>query len=305
MYNLIVILGPTASGKTSFAARLANYIGGEIISADSRQVYQHMDIGTGKDYDDYMVNGEQIPVHLLDICEPGYKYNVYEFQKDFFTAFEDIQKRAKWPILCGGTGLYIEAVINHYKMLPVPRNSELRESLKNKSLSELEKILASFRRLHNTTDSDTVERALRAIEIESYYQENPGMIQKLPELKPLILGMQIDRTERRRKITARLKQRLNEGMIKEVKNLLDAGISPEALIYYGLEYKFITLYLQGQLSYEAMFADLNQSIHRFAKRQMTWFRKMERKGTQIHWLDINISLDERVKIVRQLIDRPF
>ncbi len=304
MYNLIVILGPTASGKTSFAASLANYVDGEIISADSRQVYRSMNLGTGKDYDDYTVEGRKIPFHLIDICEPGYKYNVYEFQKDFFSAFDGIQKRGRWPLLCGGTGLYIESVLKHYKMLPVPFNEELRKDLKDKALAELEIILASFRRPHNSTDSDTVERALRAIEIEKYYHENPDVSQNLPYINPLIIGMEIDRSERREKITARLKQRLNEGMIEEVKTLMQEGIASEDLIYYGLEYKYITLYLKNELSYEAMLYELNKAIHRFAKRQMTWFRKMEREGTVIHWLNVNIPVKKRIDMVRNLLNNP-
>ncbi len=301
-YNLIVILGPTASGKTAFAARLAKAIDGEIISADSRQIYRRMDLGTGKDYDDYIVQGDKVPVHLIDIREPGYKYNVYEYQTDFFKVFEEINNRGKFPVMCGGTGLYIEAVLKRFKMIHVPSDPALRESLKGKSLTELETILRSFRKLHNNTDSDTVKRAIRAIEIETYYASHPEIEVDLPEVRPLIIGVEIDRDLRRERITSRLNQRLNEGMIEEVRRLLDEGVCAEDLIYYGLEYKYVTQYLIGKIGYEEMIMELNIAIHQFAKRQMTWFRRMSRNGFPIHWLNAQSDIDKRVEIVKELLN---
>lgn len=301
MYNLIVILGPTASGKTALAAHLARALDGEIISADSRQVYRRMDLGTGKDYADYVVEGQRIPAHLIDIREPGYKYNVYEFQNDFFHVFEDLQKRGKWAILCGGTGLYIEAVLQQYKMIHVPANPALRESLKDKPLAELEEILSEFRILHNSTDTDTHKRAVRAIEIETYYQSHPEIEVQLPEIRPLLIGVDIERDVRREKITRRLQQRLQEGLVAEVEALLAEGLSAEDLIYYGLEYKFVTQYVTGRLSYDEMVTQLNTAIHQFAKRQMTWFRGMERRGIAINWVDVNQPVKERVEKILGLL----
>ena len=301
MYNLIVILGPTASGKTALAAHLARALDGEIISADSRQVYRRMDLGTGKDYADYVVEGQHIPAHLIDIREPGYKYNVYEFQNDFFHVFEDLQKRGKWAILCGGTGLYIEAVLQQYKMIHVPANPALRESLKDKTLAELEEILSEFRILHNSTDTDTHKRAVRAIEIETYYQSHPEIEVQLPEIRPLLIGVDIERDVRREKITRRLQQRLQEGLVAEVEALLAEGLSAEDLIYYGLEYKFVTQYVTGRLSYDEMVTQLNIAIHQFAKRQMTWFRGMERRGIAINWVDVNQPVKERVEKILGLL----
>lgn len=301
MYNLIVILGPTASGKTALAAHLAKALDGEIISADSRQVYRRMDLGTGKDYADYVVEGQRIPAHLIDIREPGYKYNVYEFQNDFFHVFEDLQKRGKWAILCGGTGLYIEAVLQQYKMIHVPANPALRESLKDKPLAELEEILSEFRILHNSTDTDTHKRAVRAIEIETYYQSHPEIEVQLPEIRPLLIGVDIERDVRREKITRRLQQRLQEGLVAEVEALLAEGLSAEDLIYYGLEYKFVTQYVTGRLSYDEMVAQLNTAIHQFAKRQMTWFRGMERRGIAINWVNVNQPVTERVEKILGLL----
>ncbi len=297
-YNLIVVLGPTASGKTRFAAKLASKIDGEIISADSRQVYREMTIGTGKDIDDYIVDGKKIDYHLIDIVEPGYKYNLFEYQNDFFQSFEQITERGKFPVLCGGTGLYIEAVLKKYRMVPVPVNEDLRKELEGKSLIELRDILRAFRKLHNTTDTATVSRAIRSIEIETFYKNNPDIIPDLPEIRPLIIGINIDRQTRREKITERLKKRLDEGMIDEVKSLMDKGLTAEDLIYYGLEYKYVTLYLTGEMTYNEMFGKLNTSIHRFAKRQMTWFRGMERRGIKINWLDA-LEPDEK-KVERVL-----
>lgn len=302
-YNLVAIVGPTASGKTAFAAHLAKDIGGEIISGDSRQVYRRMDLGTGKDYDDYLVDGYTVPSHLLDIREPGYKYNVYEFQNDFFEVFKKLQAQNTWPVLCGGTGMYIEAVLQRFKLIHVPANPELRESLKEKTLAELEEILSTFRILHNSTDTDTIKRAIRAIEIETYYQTHPEIEIELPEVNPLIIGINIDRDARRTKITKRLEQRLKSGMIEEVKSLLAEGISPDDLIYYGLEYKYLTQHIIGHISYDEMFNQLNIAIHQFAKRQMTWFRGMERRGFTIHWLDAESPLEKRIELVKSLIQK--
>ena len=301
-YDLVVVLGPTASGKTTLATRLAHLIDGEIISADSRQIYRRMDIGTGKDREDYTINGVEIPAHLIDIREPGYKYNVYEYQTDFFKAFEDIKQRSKIPVMCGGTGLYIEAVLQRFKMIHVPSNPELRKSLENKNLSELETILSQFRILHNTTDTDTKKRAVRAIEIETYYETHPEIKVELPKLNPLIIGVDIDREKRRTRITRRLEERLKSGMIEEVENLLKEGVTPEDLIYYGLEYKFITQYLIGHLDYNEMVEQLNIAIHQFAKRQMTWFRRMERNGIQINWIDALLPMDEKVSIILEKLN---
>jgi len=303
LYNLLVIVGPTASGKTSFATHIAKKLNGEIISGDSRQVYRRMDLGTGKDYDDYIVDGELIPFHLIDIKEPGYKYNVYEFQNDFFKVFKEIQSRKKTAIFCGGTGLYIEAVLKGYKLIHVPPNYQLRKSLEEKSLEELETILSQFRRLHNSTDSDTVKRAIRAIEIENYYQAHSEIDVSLPEIKPLIIGIDIERDKRREKITKRLEQRIKDGMIDEVQGLLNEGIPSEDLIYYGLEYKYITQHLLGELSYNEMVNQLNIAIHQFAKRQMTWFRGMERRGVKIHWIKEKNHKEKNVQDIIELFQR--
>lgn len=297
-YQLITLLGPTASGKTPFAAALAHRLDTEIISADSRQVYRSMDIGTGKDLTDYRIDGRQIPYHLIDICEPGDKYNVFQYQHDFFRVYEDLRSRGKLPILCGGTGMYIEAVLKGYKLLDVPQNPALRQALGGKTLEELEAILASYKTLHNKTDVDTAQRAIRAIEIETYYQSQTPDVHEYEPLHSLVIGLEIDRDLRREKISRRLRARLDEGMVEEVKQLLEAGVSPDDLIYYGLEYKYLTLYITGQLSYEAMVGQLEIAIHQFAKRQMTWFRGMERRGCKIHWLDA--SLPTEVKIEKTL-----
>ncbi len=300
-YNLITLLGPTASGKTGLAAALADEIGGEIISADSRQVYRRMDIGTGKDLADYVVQGRTVPYHLIDIAEPGYKYNVFEYQRDFLRAYEDITGRNRLPVLCGGTGLYLESVLRSYRLVPVPENPELRESLAGKSLAELTTILSAYKRLHNTTDVDTVKRAVRAIEIEEYYREHRIDERPFPQLRSLVIGLDVDRETRRERITRRLKARLDEGMVDEVRALLDGGISPDDLIYYGLEYKFLTLYIIGELSYREMFRQLEIAIHQFAKRQMTWFRGMERRGINIHWINSTLSLDKKFEEIKQLM----
>ena len=300
--NLIVVLGPTASGKTPFAARLALQTDAEIISADSRQVYRGMTLGTGKDLDDYTIDGQQVAYHLIDIADAGEKYNVYRFQNDFVDAFNDIRARGKMPIMCGGTGLYIEAVLKGYKMISVPPNHDLRRRLEGKTLDELTQILSTYRRLHNTTDSDTIPRAVRAIEIEDYYASNPEIEQNLPELHPVVIGLDIDRDLRREKITRRLHARLDAGMVDEVRALLDSGLSPDTLIYYGLEYKYLTLYLIGQLSYDAMVEQLNIAIHQFAKRQMTWFRGMEKRGTHINWIDAALPMEEKIEQALKIIN---
>ena len=303
--RMITILGPTASGKTRLTTALAAEIGGEIISADSRQVYRGMDIGTGKDLDDYVVDGKKIPYHLIDICEPGTKYNLFQYQEAFFTAYKDIVYRGQTPLLCGGTGLYIEAVLKGYKLSPVPQNPALRERLEGKTLEELTKMLEELKAksgsiMHNTTDVDSAQRAIRAIEIESYNLEHPTPRRDLPPISSLIIGVNIDREERRRKITQRLRQRLENGMIDEIKGLLDRGIPAEDLIYYGLEYKFVTEYVIGKTSYEEMFSKLEIAIHQFAKRQMTWFRGMERRGFIIHWIDAMLPMEEKLSEIKAI-----
>ncbi len=299
--ELITILGPTASGKTAFAAQLAEELDTEIISADSRQVYRGMTLGTGKDLADYIVNGKQVPYHLIDICNPGEKYNVFEFQHDFHKAYNEIRGKGKLPLLCGGTGLYIESVLKGYKLLDVPENPELRNRLKEKTLKELEEILSSYKELHNKTDLDSTQRAIRAIEIEEYYlTQKPDKTQFDP-INSLIIGIDIDRELRREKISKRLKSRLDEGMLDEIRTLLDSGTSPDDLIYYGLEYKFLTLHVIGKISFDEMFTQLEIAIHQFAKRQMTWFRGMERRGFRIHWIDAGIPNVEKTKIVTNLL----
>ena len=304
MKQLITILGPTASGKTPLAAALARETDGEIISADSRQVYRRMDIGTGKDLSDY---GE-VPYHLIDICEPGTKYNLFQYQQDFYDAYQQILERDRQPILCGGTGLYIEAVLKGYHLSPVPQNPELRARLEDKSLEELTVMLEELKRkngsvMHNVTDVDSCQRAIRAIEIESYNLEHPMPLRELPAIQSLIIGVNIDRELRREKITRRLKARLDEGMIDEIRSLLDSGIPAEDLIYYGLEYKYLTEYVIGHLTYDEMFRQLEIAIHQFAKRQMTWFRGMERRGFTIHWIDATLPMVEKVQAIMQLAVR--
>lgn len=304
MYNLITVLGHTAGGKTRFAAHLAAKVGGEIISADSRQVYRRMNLGTGKDYLDYQVEGKEVPVRLLDILEPGYEYNVYEFQKDFLDAFYAIQDNERIPVLCGGSGLYIESVLRGYRLIRVPVNTQLREELDKKSMAELRSMLASFRELHNTTDTDHRKRLLRAIEIEMYYRDHTVQDEGSPDLQTLILGIRFNRESRRERISRRLHERLDGGMIGEVESLLDEGIPPEKLIYYGLEYKYITEHLLGQTSLDEMTAKLETAIHRFAKRQMTWFRRMERNGMEIHWMDGEMPLEDKLETALSLFKNP-
>lgn len=300
-YDLIAILGPTASGKTSFAATLAYELDTEIISADSRQIYREMDLGTGKDLADYTVNGKQIPYHLIDIAEPGYKYNVFEYQRDFLNAYQSIKQKGRLPVLCGGTGLYLESVLKGYQLIPVPENPELRTRLAGKTLEELTDLLSTYKTLHNLTDVDTAKRAIRAIEIEEYYATHDLSAREFPSINSLIIGVDIDRELRREKITKRLRQRLDEGMVEEVRQLLNKGIQPEDLIYYGLEYKYLTLYVTGEISFEEMFKQLEIAIHQFAKRQMTWFRGMERKGFKIHWIQASMPTDEKIELVKKLI----
>lgn len=316
---MITILGPTASGKTSLAAALAAQIetldasiwggstkGAEIISADSRQVYRGMDIGTGKDLEDYTVGGKLIPYHLIDICDAGTKYNLFQYQQDFYDAYQDITQRGVLPILCGGTGLYIESVLKGYHLSPVPQNPALRSSLEGKTLEELTDMLVDLKakngsNMHNRTDVDTAQRAIRAIEIETYNLEHPMPERELPAVDSLVIGVSIDRDARRDKITRRLKQRLENGMVEEIKGLLDRGIPAENLLYYGLEYKFITEYVIGKTSYEEMLRGLEIAIHQFAKRQMTWFRGMERRGFTIHWIDALQPMEQKVEQVLELM----
>lgn len=299
MFNLLSIVGPTASGKTSLAVRLALAFDGEIISADSRQVYRGMDIGTGKDLGEYDVDGRQIPCHLIDIVEAGYKYNVFEYQSDFLRVWNDCRKRGVMPVLCGGSGLYVEAVLKGYKLLAVPVNEELRAALSGMSLQQLSERLATYKKLHNTTEIDTPKRAIRAIEIEEYYRTHPYEEKDFPQINSLIVGVDVNREVRRERITRRLHERLEDGMLDEVRRILDSGVPAEDLIYYGLEYKYLTLHLTGKLTYDEMVSQLNVAIHQFAKRQMTWFRKMEREGFDIRWLSAEMPMEERVQTVKR------
>lgn len=302
-YNLITILGPTATGKTGLAAHLAARVNGEVISADSRQVYRGMDLGTGKDYADYFVNGIEIPSHLVDIEDAGVHYNVYRFQTDFIRVFNEIQSREKFPVLCGGSGLYLEAVLKNYRLIEVPPNRELRKQLEGKTLEELTEILKQLKpQLHNFTDVETDRRAIRAIEIEKYYAEHGQDESEMPDINSLNIGIDFDREMRRQRISARLKQRLDEGMLDEVQKLLDSGLTPEQLIYYGLEYKYLTLHLIGELSFDDMFRQLEIAIHQFAKRQMTWFRGMEKRGTKIHWINGHLPMEDKVGEIFKLLD---
>lgn len=294
-YQLLTILGPTASGKTRVATHAAKHLKGEVISADSRQVYRGMDLGTGKDYKDYFVDGEKVPYHLIDIVDAGYEYNVFEYQNDFLNVYTDLIDRGKFPVLCGGSGLYLEAVLKNYKLSRVPKNDELRQQLENKSLEELEVILRSYKpELHNSTDTENKKRALRAIEIEEYLKFHPETDPPMAEMNSLVVGIKYDRLNRRKRITQRLQQRLDEGMLNEVQVLLNKGLSPEQLTYYGLEYRFLTQHLIGKISFDEMFSKLETAIHQFAKRQMTWFRRMEKQGTNIHWLDGYMPLREKL-----------
>jgi tRNA dimethylallyltransferase len=301
-YNLVTVLGPTATGKTGLAAHFAARMNGEVISADSRQVYRGMDLGTGKDYEDYFVDGLEVPSHLVDIEAAGVHYNVYRFQTDFIKVFHEINSRQKLPVLCGGSGLYLEAVLKNYRLIEVPPNKELRKELEGKTLEELTEILKAMKpELHNYTDVETDRRAIRAIEIEKYYVENPKDDSEMPDINSLNIGIDFDREMRRQRITTRLKQRLDEGMLDEVQKLLDSGLTPEQLIYYGLEYKFLTLHLIGELTFDEMFSKLEIAIHQFAKRQMTWFRGMEKRGTKIHWINGHLSMNDKVEAIFNLL----
>ncbi|MCI6486196.1 MAG: tRNA (adenosine(37)-N6)-dimethylallyltransferase MiaA [Bacteroidales bacterium] len=304
-YDLITVLGPTASGKTRFAVQLADRLGAEIISGDSRQVYRRMDLGTGKDLDDYRIGDRNVPYHLIDIVEPGTKYNVFEYQRDFLEAYGDIRQCGRKAVLCGGTGLYIESVLRAYRLSPVPQNPELRERLADKSLEELTALLATYKSLHNTTDVDTAQRAIRAIEIEEYYRQTPLDRRPFPKIESLTLGVDVSREVRRERISQRLRKRLDEGMCGEVERLLAEGIKPEDLIYYGLEYKYVTLYVMGQITFDEMAQQLEIAIHQFAKRQMTWFRGMERRGTPILWIRLGEDLDETLRLNPGLEERIF
>jgi tRNA dimethylallyltransferase len=300
-YDLLVVTGPTASGKTSLAAALALKLNGEIISADSRQIYRQMNLGTGKDYCDYIVEGQYIPYHLIDIADPGYNYSVFEYQRDFAKVLDDMRSRNIFPIVCGGSGMYIDSVVSGYKMIEVPPDPVFRASLEKKPLAELTEILSSFKKLHNKTDIDTKKRAIRAIEIERYIGTRKENQTKFSEIKPLIMGLLFSREKRRERISERLNRRLEEGLEDEVRQLLMQGVDPETLIYYGLEYKYITLYITGRISYDEMYRSLETAIHQFAKRQMTWFRGMERKGILIHWIDGELSTEDKVEKVMELL----
>ena len=307
MTDLITVLGPTACGKTAFAVALVQELDAEIISADSRQVYRRMDLGTGKDLDDYRLpDGTCVPYHLIDIAEPGTRYNLFRFQQDFLEAFRAIRERGKRVIVCGGTGLYLEIIVRGYNISRVPQNEVLRASLEGKTLDELTAILAELKAragttLHNTTDVDSCKRAIRAIEIETYNLEQPIGVRDFPALSAINIGLDLPREERRARISQRLGARLDAGMVDEVRALLAEGIAPDDLIYYGLEYKFLTLFAIGQLTFEEMRAQLETAIHQFAKRQMTWFRGMERRGSKIHWVDALLPLDEKIAQAKTII----
>jgi tRNA dimethylallyltransferase len=303
--KLLTVLGATATGKTKIAVALANELNGEILSADSRQVYKNMNIGTGKDLEDYIINSKQIPYHLIDIVDVGYKYNVFEYQRDFYKAFDDICKKGKQPVLCGGSGMYIDAVVNGYNMLEVPVNHELRGELEKKSDAELIHFLKTLKQLHNKTDYDTRKRLIRAIEIEIFRKENYIENPENKKLNNIYFGIIFDSDTRRKRITERLAYRLKNGMIDEVKELLESNISADDLIYYGLEYKFITLYLLGKLNYDEMSQQLNIAIHQFAKRQMTWFRGMERRGAKINWIDGLLPASEKIKLIKGIFINNF
>ena len=301
-YNLVTILGPTACGKTSLAVALAHRLQTAVISADSRQVYRSMDLGTGKDLGEYMYQGSEVPYRLIDIVDAGYKYNVFEYQRDFLKAFEELRAQGQLPVMCGGTGMYLESVLRGYRLVEVPENKELREALADKSLEELTTMLSGYKQLHNTTDVDTCKRAIRAIEIEEYYRVNDVNVREFPEIKSLTIGFDVSRELRRERITRRLHERLAEGMVDEVRGILASGVAPEDLIYYGLEYKYLTLYVIGELTYDEMVSQLEIAIHQFAKRQMTYFRGMERRGVPIHWLDASLSTEEKVEAIVCMIN---
>jgi tRNA dimethylallyltransferase len=298
---MLVILGPTASGKTALAAQLAFELDGEIISADSRQVYRGMDIGTGKDLDDLIVNGHRIPVHLTDIADPGYEYNIFEYQQDFLQAYRDIEEKGKMPILCGGSGMYLEAVLRQYDLAPVNPDPGLASALETKSDEELREMLRTMRPLHNTTDLTDRNRTIRAILATVALQKTGNTAPGWPDLRPVIIGIRFERQVLRQRITARLDARLKHGMIEEVERLLQKGITPGQLKFYGLEYRFVTRFLEKEIDYQEMFNLLNTAIHQFAKRQMTWFRRMEKSGILIHWLDGVLSTEEKSKQIKEII----
>ena len=302
-YNLITVLGPTAVGKTRFAAHLAAEIGGEVISADSRQVYRGMDIGTGKDYDDYLVEGKMIPVHLVDIVDPGYEYNVYEYQKDFIRIYHEVTGRKKIPVLCGGSGLYIESVLKGYRLISVPVNAERHQQLEQMSDQELTEMLASGKNLHNVSDTSNRKRLIRAIEISEYYSRHPEDSYTFPVLSSFIIGLTASRDIIRSGITARLKKRLGHGMIDEARRLAEKGLTLEKMTWYGLEYKYLALYLKGVISRQDMFTKLNTAIHQYSKRQMTWYRKMEREGFVINWLDASVPLEQNLATAREWLNK--
>jgi len=297
MFNLITILGPTATGKTTLAAGLAALIGGEIVSADSRQVYRGMDLGTGKDLEDFVVEGKPVPYHLIDIVDPGYEYNIFEFQQDFLEALKGVSERGNIAILCGGSGMYLDAILRNYKMGKVPENRKLRKELEEVPNDFLIQKLKFYGTVHNTTDTESRDRLIRAIEIREFEKKYPGIKAGLPEINSINFGIHFERETIRQRITERLKNRLEEGMIEEVKTLLNGGLKPEQLTFYGLEYKYLTLYIIGEISYDEMFSKLNTAIHQFAKRQMTWFRRMEKKGVKIHWIDGEKSLEEKLAVI--------
>lgn len=300
-YDMLAIVGPTACGKTALAVDAALSFGGEVLSADSRQVYRGMDIGTGKDLAEYVRNGVQVPVHLVDIVDAGEKYNLFEFQRDFLQAYDDVRSRGVLPVLCGGSGMYVESVLRGYRLIPVPENPQLRASLEEKTLEELTAILAGYKILHNNTDTDTKKRAIRAIEIEEYYRTCSVEERAFPSIRTLVVGVDVDREVRRNRITARLLQRVDEGLVEEVCGLLAQGVTEEQLIYYGLEYKFVTMYVTGKISRDEMLKGLEIAIHQFAKRQMTWFRGMERRGTGINWIDASLPRTEQLSIIEKLL----
>ena len=300
-YNLVTILGPTACGKTTLAVALADRLKTAVISADSRQVYRSMDLGTGKDLNEYTIDGHEVSYHLIDIVDAGYKYTVLEYQRDFLKVYESLRAEDQLPVLCGGTGMYLESVLRGYRLVEVPENKDLRVALADKSLEELTDILRGYKQLHNTTDVDTCKRAIRAIEIEEYYRANDVNVREFPEIKSLTIGLDVSRELRRERISRRLRERLEQGMVDEVRGILAEGVSPEDLIYYGLEYKYLTMYVIGQLTYEEMVAQLEIAIHQFAKRQMTYFRGMERRGVSIHWIDSGLSTDEKVDEICKLL----
>ena len=301
-YNLVTILGPTACGKTTLAVALAHRLQTGVISADSRQLYRAMDLGTGKDLGEYVVDGEAVPYYLIDIADAGYKYNVFEYQRDFLKVYDDLRAQGQLPVMCGGTGMYLESVLRGYRLVEVPENRALREALEGKSLDELTEMLRGYKQLHNTTDVDTCKRAIRAIEIEEYYRNNEVNMREFPEIRSLNIGLDVSRELRRERITRRLHERLEQGMVDEVRGILASGVAPEDLIYYGLEYKYLTMYVVGQLTYDEMVSQLEIAIHQFAKRQMTYFRGMERRGVPIHWIDATLPTEEKVQRIVDLLN---